>query len=324
MNFTFNKDQEDLIAGARDFLIGEVSIGRLRAIMREETVEPLWPQLCELGLVGIMAPEDQGGLAQPLEVMVAIAEAAGYVGLPDPLVEVAGISIPVAQAHGAHPEVAAMVAGAATHFIAAHTRPYVPKLEGCQIVNLENSQYKIMPIPSGDEITSIDPLRQLVKVPHDNTDSVCAWHGSVLSAAQLIGLSHRMVDMSVAYASDRRQFGQAIGAFQGVKHQLASVHTQIEFARPIIWQAAKLGGRAVHAAKIAAIDTAMQAGETAIQVFGGMGYTFEVDLHLFMKRCWALIGEWGDRHYHARALDQYLLADHAALGPGTSFTASAV
>jgi len=130
-----------------------------------------------------------------------------------------------------------------------------------------------------------------------------------------------MVDMSVDYAKDRQQFGKPIGSFQAIKHHLATVHTQIEFTRPMVQLAAIQGGRAVHTAKIAAIDTAMLAAETAIQVHGGMGYTFEVDLHLFMKRAWALCGEWGDRNYHMKKLEDMILDRDAELGPGTSFAA---
>jgi alkylation response protein AidB-like acyl-CoA dehydrogenase len=78
-------------------------------------------------------------------------------------------------------------------------------------------------------------------------------------------------------------------------------------------------GRCVHQAKVSSIDTAMLAAETAIQVHGGMGYTFEVSLHMFMKRVWALCGEWGDRSHHINILEAMILADDAELGPGTTF-----
>ena len=170
-------------------------------------------------------------------------------------------------------------------------------------------------------MSSIDPLRNLVKGKGGNDKNIDSvnFYGAVLTAAQLIGLSKRMLDMSVDYAKDRHQFGKPIGSFQAVKHQLANVHTQIEFTRPIIHLAAIKGGMAVHNAKVAAIDTAMLAAETAIQVHGGMGYTFEVDLHLFMKRAWALCGEWGDRNYHMKKLEDYILEGDAELGPGHTF-----
>lgn len=322
MDFTFTQDQLDLIEGARDFLTGEVTVERLRKQMKDEAVDALWPQLAELGLLGIMADEENGGLDQPLVVMAGIAEAAGYVALSEPLVEVAGISVPAAQQAGADDAVRAMLGGDAAHIIAHDLRSHLASGETFTGIADINNGYTVAKLEGADgleALQSIDPLRKLSKMNKGGQDAETAMRGAVLSAAQLIGLSSRMLDMAVAYAGDRKQFGQLIGSFQGVKHQLASVHTQIDFTRPIIWQAAMLGGSAVHAAKIAAADTAMLAGETAIQVFGGMGYTFEVDLHMFMKRSWALIGEWGDRNYHAQQLDAWLKDGNTPLGPGASF-----
>ncbi len=286
MEFRFTQDQQDLIDAAKAVFDGENTVERMRTMAAGETVADLWPQFAELGLIGVMASEDSGGLAQPLVVMAGIAEAAGYAGLPEPLVEVAGISVPVSNSESTIPN---------------RLRPYASGAEG-------------------ERLQSIDPLRTLSKSKLDLPENPMAeWHGAVLTAAQLIGLSQRMVDMSVDYAKDRHQFGKPIGAFQAIKHHLATVYTQIEFTRPMVHLAAIKGGVAVHNAKIAAIDTAMLAAETAIQVHGGMGYTYEVDLHLFMKRAWALCGEWGDRSYHMKKLEELVLNGDTPLGPGATF-----
>ena len=300
MDFRFTQDQQDLIEAAKTVFEGENTVERMRAIAAGEEVSDLWPQYAELGLLGIMAPEDIGGLAQPLVVMIGIAEAAGYAGLPEPYVEVAGITVP----HANTERLADLIAGQSRFAMKSSLRPYVDtSLAGGQAVN------------------SIDPLRKIVKSESGNAENIDSvnYHGAILSAAQLIGLSKRMLDMSIDYAKDRQQFGKAIGTFQAIKHQLANVHTQIEFTRPMIELAAIKGGAAVHNAKVAAIDTAILAGETAIQVHGGMGYTFEVDLHLFMKRAWALCGEWGDRNYHMKKLEDYVLSETAKLGAGHTF-----
>lgn len=297
MDFRFTEEQQDLIDAAKAFFDGECTVERMRAMAAGEEVAELWPQLGELGLLGLMVPESSDGLEQPLVVMAGIAEAAGYAGLPEAYVEVAGITVPHANAEE--------LSGFIRRATRSDLRPYID-------ASLD---------ADGQAVTSIDPLRNLVKPGGDNDENIASvnLHGAVLSAAQLIGLSQRMVDMSVEYAKDRQQFGKAIGTFQAIKHQLANVYTQIEFTRPIIHLAAIKGGAAVHNAKVAAIDTAMLAAETAIQVHGGMGYTFEVDLHLFMKRAWALCGEWGDRNYHMKKLEEYILDGDAELGPGQTF-----
>ena len=73
-------------------------------------------------------------------------------------------------------------------------------------------------------------------------------------------------------------------------------------------------------AKLAASDAATFAAEQAIQVFGGMGYTFEVDLHFFMKRAWALSGQWGDRSHHMARVEAAIIGGGCEIGPGPTFT----
>lgn len=296
MDFRYTEDQQDLIDAAKAVFDGENTVERMRKMAAGEEVSDLWPQLAELGLIGLMGSEDAGGLEQPLVVMAGVAEAAGYAGLPEPLVEIAGISVPLAEAD----ELEALISGQSLSGVSSALRPYLDYRLG-----------------SGNTAHSIDPLRKIVRDDRNKKDNAMAeFHGAVLSAAQLIGLASRMVDMSVEYAKDRQQFGKPIGTFQAIKHQLANVYTQIEFTRPVIHLAALKGGVAVHNAKIAAIETATLAAETAIQVHGGMGYTFEVDLHLFMKRAWALSGTWGDRNYHLKKLEDAILGGREALGPG--------
>lgn len=299
IDFRFTEDQQDLIDAAKTVFDGENTVERMRAMAAGEEVSDLWPQFAELGLIGLMAPESAGGLEQPLVVMSGVAEAAGYAGLPEPYVEIAGITVPCASESALE----ALVSGETLRGFTSSLRPYIDARLG-----------------EGRSVTSIDPLRTLLKQKQSSdTSDVVEFHGAVLTAAQLVGLSQRMVDMSVEYAKDRQQFGKPIGSFQAIKHHLATVYTQIEFTRPMVHLAALQGGRAVHTAKVAAIDTAMLAAETAIQVHGGMGYTFEVDLHLFMKRAWALCGEWGDRNYHMKKLEDLILGGAEEIGAGSTF-----
>ena len=297
MDFRFTTDQQDLIDAAKAVFDGENTVERMRTMAAGQEVTDLWPQFAKLGLLGIMAPESAGGLAQPLVVMAGIAEAAGYVGLPEPYVEIAGITVPFVK----ESDFSDLISRA----MHSDLRPYID-------ASLSERSEKVR---------SIDPLRNLVKAKGENDEAIDSvnFHGAVLTAAQLIGLSQRMVDMSVEYAKTRHQFGKPIGSFQAIKHQLATIYTQIEFTRPTIHLAAIKGGIAVHNAKLAAIDTAMLAAETAIQVHGGMGYTYEVDLHLFMKRAWALCGEWGDRNYHMKKLEDLILNGDENIGAGTTF-----
>jgi alkylation response protein AidB-like acyl-CoA dehydrogenase len=125
------------------------------------------------------------------------------------------------------------------------------------------------------------------------------------TAAQLIGLADRMITMAADYARERQQFGRPIGSFQAVKHLLADARVQLEFARPATYRAAWSLATAqpsvshdASMAKAMAADAADRAARAALQVHGAIGYTWECDLHFFMKRTWAFSRAWGDAPTH--------------------------
>jgi alkylation response protein AidB-like acyl-CoA dehydrogenase len=127
------------------------------------------------------------------------------------------------------------------------------------------------------------------------------------TAAFLIGLADRMVTQAADYAKERHQFGQPIGSFQAVKHLLANARVKLEFARPATYRAAWSLATAqpsvshdASMAKAMASDAADLAARVALQVHGAIGYTWECDLHFFMKRAWALSAAWGDAATHRR------------------------
>ena len=172
---------------------------------------------------------------------------------------------------------------------------------------------------------SIDPTRDLGTVewspwPHtvvasgERAEALLATAGdraALFSAAQLLGLADRMITMAADYARQRHQFGRPIGSFQAVKHLLADARVGLEFARPATYRAADsvargLPERSLHTsmAKALASDAADRAARAALQVHGAIGYTWECDLHLWMKRAWVLSSAWGDAPTHrARVLD---------------------
>ena len=124
--------------------------------------------------------------------------------------------------------------------------------------------------------------------------------GALAAAAQLVGLADRMIALAARHAGERHQFGRPIGSFQAVKHHLASARVKLEFARPVVYRAADSVARQLPTrthdtalAKALASDTADLAARVALQVHGAMGYTWEADLHLWMKRAWALSAAWG-------------------------------
>ena len=127
--------------------------------------------------------------------------------------------------------------------------------------------------------------------------------GTTLTAALQLGLADRLTELAVAYAKERVQFDRPIGSFQAIKHMLADMLTRTEVARAAVYSAgavlderpsAAMTHRLAYGAKVVAGDAAIANGKAATQVFGGMGFTWEVDVHLYLKRAWVL-----DTHYES-------------------------
>ena len=132
--------------------------------------------------------------------------------------------------------------------------------------------------------------------------------GTVLTAAFQLGLADRLTELAVAYAKERVQFDRPIGGFQAIKHMLADMLTRTEVARAAVYSAGAVldedagnnqTWRLVHGAKVVAGDAAIANGKAATQVFGGMGFTWEVDVHLYLKRAWVLDTHFGSVDDHA-------------------------
>ena len=110
--------------------------------------------------------------------------------------------------------------------------------------------------------------------------------------------------MTVAYAKVREQFQKPVGSFQAVKHHLANAQVKLEFARPLVYRAASSMATqdpdrpSRSMAKSQASDAATLAARAALQCHGAIGYAYEHDLHLWMKRAWALAAAWGDAAWH--------------------------
>jgi alkylation response protein AidB-like acyl-CoA dehydrogenase len=138
--------------------------------------------------------------------------------------------------------------------------------------------------------------------------------GTALAAALLLGIAEATTDIGVAYAKQRVQFDRPIGTFQAIKHLLADMLVRTELARAAAYAAGvtlddpAVGDprRAAVTAKLMAGEAALKNGHACIQVHGGMGFTWEVDAHLYLKRAWLLDTVFGSVGDQARAMAQFL------------------
>lgn len=353
MDFTFTEEQQMMAGAFRELLDDLCAPEAIRAAAegRSDEGAARWSRIAELGLPGVLAPESAGGMGLGGVDFVLIAEEAGRAALPEPLVEQAGIAVPMlaelaprapraagSLARAASGELRLAVGAACNPFVLGAAQADVLLLaHGDEVHLVERTGVRLVPQPS------IDTLRALARVEWQPSAATriaagdegrAAWarafeRGAVYAAAQCLGLTQRMIEIAVAYACERTQFGKPIGSYQAIKHHLASVQVKLEFARPHVYAAAtrvadadERAAAAASSAKLAAGDAAELAACTGIQVHGAMGYSWEVDLHFYMKRAWALIGSWGDRSFHMRRVQSLVLGGRLPLGPDQTFVRS--
>ena len=171
-------------------------------------------------------------------------------------------------------------------------------------------------VPIARPLDPLTPVHRVEQLPAGDrvgdAELVAHWRreGAVVTAAFLVGVARACTDLSVAYAKERRQFDRPIGSFQAVKHILADMRVRSEVARASVHAAActlddpDVGDieRAVAGAKMLAGEAAITNGKAATQVHGGMGFTWEVDVHLYLKRAWVLDTVLGSVDEHADAV----------------------
>ncbi len=164
-------------------------------------------------------------------------------------------------------------------------------------------------------VDAVDPSRPVHRIgrPPAAADEDVVDRAALGTAAQLVGLGQAMLNLSVAYVKERRQFGVPVGSFQAVKHHLANGLKQLSFARPAVYRAAysvataaETAARDVSMAKAMASDAASFVARVALQCHGAIGYTVEYDLHLWLKRTWALSRAWGDPSWHRERVARLL------------------
>ncbi len=159
-------------------------------------------------------------------------------------------------------------------------------------------------------IHHIDALPAGERVGTSENAAVARVGGAVLTAAYQVGMAEACVSAANAYALERFQFDRPIGSFQAVKHILADMTVRAEIARAAVDAAAVtlddpgIGDldRAVSGARLLAAEAALKNAKSSMQVHGGMGFTWEVDVHLYLKRAWALNTVFGTPTEHADAL----------------------
>lgn len=338
MQFSFSDDQIAFRDAVRDLLRGRCTTDHLRSAWTNPTgrIDGLWAQLTAQGLTLLPLPEADGGLGCGELDTVLIFEEAGRACVPEPLVEVVGVGLPLL--------VDAAEAGSAVarRLIAesAQGAMVLPALDGSGYALYGDAADTLL-VMEGDRLmafqqdqvalhaeTSVDRSRRLFRVETTlGAGEVIAEgalaasllrraqnRGALANAAFQLGLGDTMIRLGVEHVAGREQFGKPIGSFQAVQHRMVNGWMGVEFARPVVYRAAysmqhTLPDAETHVsmAKIYATEGAYRASREVLQCHGAIGYTTEYELHMWMKRSWAISKSWGDTRAHETRVEEAIL-----------------
>ncbi|WP_330349163.1 acyl-CoA dehydrogenase family protein [Streptomyces sp. NBC_00582] len=273
MRFRLTDDQRALRQGVRDLLARRFDRDALRAAVERPGLDrALWRELGAAGFFALRLPEAAGGVGLGLPEAVLAFEEAGRALLPGPL----------AATHLA----AGRVPGAAegeTVVTAVDPGGLVEWLAEADVVEGDAT--------GAVSLRSVDPLTPLHRTAGGSgqpaADHVADPVAVLLTAAEQLGTATRACELAVQHARAREQFGQPIGAFQAVKHLCAELLVRVEVARAAVYAAAVTADPGdIAAARLLADEAAVRGARDCLQVHGGMGFTWEADVHLLLKRAW--------------------------------------
>jgi alkylation response protein AidB-like acyl-CoA dehydrogenase len=338
MDFRIGDDQRELAEGIRAMLAGRLPLEHVRAAEGAKYAIGAddWAALGETGVFALTLPEPAGtglGLADA----VVVFEELGRALVPGPLVGTflaANAGVVEGAAEG-RAQVGLFCGGPGPILV-----EHLAALRGLLVLpayDRGSTPRLLAPAPDAAGATRVaaplDPLTPLWHLetlpagePVADAGARMMRDGSLLTAALQVGHAAEALDLAVAYAKERHQFGQPIGGFQAVKHMCADMLVRAEVARAAVQAAACLadapdvaaaeaeaGGRtaaetvdrAVMGAKLLADEAALANARTAIQVHGGMGFTWEVPLHLHLKRARVLATTFGTSAELAAAVSAF-------------------
>jgi alkylation response protein AidB-like acyl-CoA dehydrogenase len=320
MDFGFTDEQNAIKETARDMLAKRSPLTAVRDAAESRTYpEALWSEIRELGWPGIAIDEEHGGQGLGMVELVILAEELGFACAPTPFLSnaIAGLVIDAAGSDAQRDRWLPGIASGEERGSIAETGDepgLVPDAEGAAVIGLDPmTEPRLVEGSAADvePLELIDATRAYARVSADGGEPLEGdvarglQLGAVALSAELVGLAQRAMNFAVDYAKERQQFGRPIGAYQAVSHRCAGMLYDTEEARSLTYYAAWCAGAepqslplAAHMAKARASDAAWRVTNDALQVLGGIGFTWEHDLHFLLKR--AKVGSelLGDARMH--------------------------
>jgi len=335
VDFGFTDDQREIQRTARDLLAERARADRVREHAEAARMDgELWRELCDLGWPGIAVSEEHGGQGLGRIELSILCEELGRSLAPVPFLPSALAATLIE--HAGSPEqcerwLPGLASGESIGALGEAVEGVAELVIGgadAQVIVLveEDGTGRILTPDQADvsTVASIDPTRSAARVaaPEDAGErlegdvSAGIDRALVAISSELVGVCDRALEMTIAYVKDRKQFGVPVGAYQAVSHRCAQMLLDTEKARSTAAFAAWAAdadplrlAEAAAMAKAAASDAGTEVTASAIQAHGGIGFTWEADVHWLYKRAHldaALLGG-GKRH---RARIAGILADH--------------
>ena len=321
MDFRLTEDQEALRDGVRAFCEGRFPVERLDETARAGGFDrELWSGLAELGVFALRRPEREGGVGLGTADAVLVFAELGRRLVPGPTIwsHLAAGLVPGA---GAGETVVGGLDVAdgeplLVEHLAALDALLVVRDDGVE--RLDPRAVKGEPVAT--PLDPLTPLHHVRELPRGERigDAACAarlrLEGAALASALLLGIAESTQELAVAWAKQREQFGRPIAGFQTIKHLCADLFVRQEMARAAVYAAGatldqpEVGdpARAVSSAKVVAFEAAMKNARACIQIHGGMGYTWEMPPHWYLKRAWVLGTSFGTSEHHEERLARFL------------------
>jgi alkylation response protein AidB-like acyl-CoA dehydrogenase len=318
MDFRLSEDQQALRDGIRSFCEGRVPVESLKDFEGAGFDADLWSELAEMGVFGLRLPEIEGGLGLGYADAVLVFSELGRRLVPGPLI---WSQLAAGRVEGA--VTGDVVVGGLDRIDPDGAPILVEHLEslGALLVLRPEGVFRVDPSSLvgkrvGVPLDPLTPLHHVESVPEgekiaDAEEALALRRaGAALASGYALGICESTVELAIAYAKERRQFDRPIGSFQAVKHILADMFVRQEVARAAVYAAGAtldqpdVGDleRAVSSAKVIAENAAHKNSRACIQVHGGMGYTWEVPAHFYLKRSWVLSSVFGTAEEHAERI----------------------
>ena len=314
MDFDLNNDQREIKDVARELLAARSPFAKVREAAEAAAYDAaLWSELVELGWPGIAVAEEHGGQGLGAVELAVLAEELGYACAATPFLSTATAAA-VIQATGSDAQRARWLPGLASGELSAGigTRELAADAAGAAVVLvIDGDEAQLIASPETGEFVSIDPTRRFATVAGDGEPlgPGAADRIRAAIAAEVVGVCQRALDMTLAYVKERKQFGVPVGSFQAVAHRCAEMLLHTESARSTAYYAAwaadadpQLLPEAAALAGAAAAEGGPSVTAGAIQMHGGIGFTWEADVHWLFKRAQLDAALLGGAKRHRAAL----------------------